>query len=204
MKRIILVAVAVFALGTSGALGGKEEGADAAKAVTAVEPKKEITGNDRANDKLRSKMAEFAKVCGLSEDQQKKLIDINLAREKAILEINAKTDEQVVAVLSPEQKAKWNETIAMSLVQRELGKASLTDAQIVRIKAEIATRTKDTLLAVNEKSSKMLKELIAFARENVLTEDQKTIMKASPRNTKDDRKPPEGDMKKLEKKPEGP
>ncbi|MEI6808703.1 MAG: hypothetical protein WCN95_08265 [bacterium] len=203
MTRLILATVAIFVLGTNGAFGGEKESADALKAAGTADPKNEIKAKGRSTDKQRSKLAEFAKVCGLSDEQQKRLMDINEAREKAVQEINAKTDEQVVAVLSPEQKAKWNETIAMSLVQRDFGKVSLTDEQIGRIKAEIATRTKDILLALNEKSSQMLRELMTFTKDKVLTEDQKTAIKVAPRNPVDLRKPPEVDMKKFEKKPEG-
>lgn len=204
MKGVILGMAAVFVWGTSmAAWAGDKEDAGAPKAAPVLEKKNEVREKGRESGKMKGELGEIINVCGLNEEQQKKLIEIDEARIKALKQIMETSVDQIAAMLTPEQKAKWNESMAMRFVKQQFGKASLTDEQITRIKAEIAAKTKDIFLAMNEKNAQLMKNIMAFVNDNVLTDAQRTAVKERPMSMgRDFRRPAGGaDRMPVEKMP---
>ena len=68
-------------------------------------------------------------MCGLTDDQQKKIAELVTAREKEMRAIYVKYQTDIMAVLSDDQKALWNTSFLMSMTQRFLTRANLTDEQ---------------------------------------------------------------------------
>jgi hypothetical protein len=91
---------------------------------------------------LRGQYAEMAKECKLSPEQTEDLIKAVQARRaaidearKAYEEAEKKADAQVMAVLSPDQKALWEGYNLSKSVAERFRKANLTDDQIAQLRA---------------------------------------------------------------------
>ena len=182
MNRLILATAALCACGTYQAFGADKEGADAPKPPPPpVELKKDGPDKGRGNPRMQTELSEITRICGLTEEQQKKLLEISEARVKAMQELMDKSAEQISAMLTPEQRVKWNEGIVMELVRREFRKVSFSDDQVVKIKAEIAAQTGASLFMMNEKNIQKVKDLMTFVKDKILTEEQKMSMREPPK-----------------------
>ena len=98
MKQLALL-LAVVAVGVwafSYALAGDGTGdapkpkAEGAKDAPKGDPKADGPKKDGEKGALRGEQARMAEVCGLTDDQQKKIADLNAAQQKEIQEIVAK------------------------------------------------------------------------------------------------------------------
>ena len=131
MKALVRATVAVFVCGTSVAWGAEKEGPAAPKAAPAVEQKKENAtasqaapaveqkkeGRDKGREgaRLQGQLAEISRICGLSEEQQKKLIEIDDARVKAMKELMAKSLEQIAGCYHNREASRFRLAEARNL-----------------------------------------------------------------------------------------
>jgi len=210
MKRLAIVLVMASALGTAaGGLLAQESQEPATKKKPAREKKEKPL--------LAGAHAQMAKVCQLSEEQQKKIAELGAQRKNALnafetenadkrsalqeelkkakeskdkdatkkastelAALNAKRGEivkksqaDIMAVLTPGQKAKWDEYTAMnSLKGRFLG-IEFTEDQLAKIKAEYAKLAAEAETGPEKGRSTLLAKLYEKVHKEILTEEQR-------------------------------
>jgi Spy/CpxP family protein refolding chaperone len=128
---------------------------------------------------VSGEVRQLAAVCALTADQQNKVAALAAARQKAIDEAMAKFQADLALVLTPEQKAAWNESVLLTTVQRAFAKAALTEAQLTQVKTLIAAQGANQVLLPDGKSgSESVKGLLDAVMKDVLTDEQRAGLRA--------------------------
>jgi len=91
-------------------------------------------------------------------------------------ELQKKATQDIMAVLTPEQKAKWDEYQAVLAVKRQLRGAELTDEQVTGVKAAYVKLAAGADTSGEKGRRALLSKLYAEVEKNVLTEDQRTTV----------------------------
>ncbi len=214
MKRLTWILAAVFALGTAASSLLAQEG-------QAAQEKPRKTRKKRAARKrplLRGMHAQMAKVCGLSEDQQKQIAELNAQRAKELAafreenkakfealreaikkareakdkeaakkaraeysalrakehEIIKKSRAAIMEVLTPEQKAKWDQYQAVLTIKRRISPVKLTAEQEEQVKAAYVKLAAGAEAATRKGRSTLLAKLYAQVEKEILTPQQRT------------------------------
>lgn len=213
MKRLTMVMVLASALGMVVAAVAAQEAQEAPK-----KPKKKPARPKSKQPLLRGAHAQMAKVCDLSEDQQKKIAELNAKTKQAMKAFRTENDEKmreireqlrkarqskdkeaarnattklralyakqneitkksradIMAVLTPEQKATWDEYTAINAVKGWFKAAKLTDEQLTQIKAEYVKLATGADTGTEKGRRTLLAKLREHVRKEILTEDQQT------------------------------
>lgn len=181
MKRLtILLAVGAFVAwaAMTAVTAAEEEAVPPRKEPVAKERGPETREGTERKRMLPPDTARLAEACDLSQEQQKKLVELNEVRQKAIQEINAKYQTDLAVVLTPEQKAKWNQTILMGMVERNIAKRlNLTPQQMDKIRDAVPEMTKDVLLGPDMGGGEVMRKLWDFITKDVLTDEQRAAMR---------------------------
>ena len=128
----------------------------------------------------RGDLAQIAEVCGLTEEQQKKLQEIQDGRQKAMMELQAKFQAQVMELLTPEQQAKWVGAQFLTMVQRALGKDTLSEDQLKQVKTYIAEQAKTADLSNERGRGELMQKVMTYVRTDVLTDEQREAIHNNP------------------------
>ena len=126
--------------------------------------------------KLYGEQAKMVEVCGLTEEQQQHVMDLDEARDREIREITARYQAQIVDVLTPEQRAKWLEWTVMDIVQKTFLRAELTPEQLAKVRAAIPTLVPGVLPPDFRARFEALRKLTEFVNKEVLTDHQRRSM----------------------------
>jgi len=199
----------------------------------------------RKKSRFQGMHAQMVKICGLNEDQQLRIVELNAGRREAakkfqtenaekfrafrakIVEANKNKDKQarkdaytkvrslrllkkkidaewrkrIMAVLTPEQRVKWDQYQAMLSVMRRFKNAKLTDAQKAKVKIACAKFTKGVDLSDKKARREAIKKLAEYIRKEILTDAQRaaTTRPARKSTTRPARKPATrpGDSEKM-------
>lgn len=148
--------------------------------------------------RLAGMHAHMAKVCGLSQEQTDKIIAANKLRheamkafneangarikalQKELKELHAKRNEidadglaAIMAVLTDEQKATWNQWQAIRVIRVKFARARLTDDQIETIKAEYVRAAVGVDLSNAKERQNLTRKLYMHVQREVLTDAQR-------------------------------
>jgi len=140
------------------------------------------------NQRLR-RIKNFYKVHGKEMEQLKSRI-IQARREGKKAEVNRiykklqallaerrlidrKSREEIINVLTDEQKVRWYHYIILRTIKRRFASAKLTNEQIKKVKAILPQFTQGENISDKKVRYKIIKKLDNYIRENILTEDQK-------------------------------
>ncbi|MFB3892416.1 MAG: hypothetical protein ACE15C_10395 [Phycisphaerae bacterium] len=205
MKRLALllavVAVGVWAFSCALAADGagdtpkpKTEGGQSKEGVKDApkgEPKadaprkegerKEGERKDGEKPGLKGDMARMADACGLTDEQQKRIAELNAAQQKEIQDIIAKYQAQIMDVLTADQKAKWNTAVLMQGMEKMTKRFNLTDDQLTKIKAAIPGLTKDMVPTDEKSRGEAFRKLQEYIFKDVLTDEQRATGRDGPR-----------------------
>jgi Spy/CpxP family protein refolding chaperone len=239
MKRLALCLALAAALGfVTSTLWAQEVKQEAKKEDKPAKPKEGPAKEKKPI--LMGAHAEMAKACALTEEQQKKIADLNEARQKALkefeaanaekltaaredlkkateakdkdaakkaqdaiaaintqrMEIDKKAQADIMAVLTPEQAAKWQEYQVLRTVQMRYRKAELTEEQMGKVKEACSKAIAGVDLKDEKARAEIVKKLSEQVEKDILTDAQREALKPKPAEKK-----PEGE-KKEEKKEE--
>ena len=192
-------------------------------ATTRSQPTTRPTTSTKPNATTQPKIilhgahAQMAKVCNLSIEQQKKILElrnqrleriknfykihgkemnllkshiIQARREGNKAEVNRiykklqallaerrlidrKSREEIINVLTDEQKVRWYHYIILRTIKRRFASAKLTNEQIKKIKVILPQFTQGENISDKKVRYKIIKKLDNYVRENILTEAQK-------------------------------
>jgi len=87
--------------------------------------------------------------------------------------IDRKSREEIINILTDEQKAKWYRYIIMRSIKRRFAHAKLTDEQIEKVKTILPQFTQGEDLSEKKVRYKIIKKIDNYIRENILTDAQK-------------------------------
>lgn len=190
--KMALLAAATM-LGLAFAPGWGQEGA-----ARPEKPKPKVKKPAAKKPGLKGMHAQMAKVCGLSQEQTDKIIAANKLRheamkafndangakikalQKELKELHAKRNEidadgqaAIMAVLTDEQKATWNQWQVIRVIQIKLAKAKLTEDQLEAIKAEYVRAAVGVDLSNAKDRENLTKKLYMHVQKEVLTDAQR-------------------------------
>jgi len=220
MKRLAMFLAALCALAMVTGHLLAQEGAD--KPKTKDKKVKKQGEPKKKKPRMRAAHAQMVKVCGLSEDQQKKISDLMAERGKALKafqeenkdkykalseaakkareskdkeaarkawkdmgalnaqrnEIMKKSQAAVLAVLTDEQRAKWDEYNVLRSVQGRFRGVKLTEEQMAKIKAEYVKAAAGADMSDQKARQKVIRDLAVKVGDEILTDDQKATVAA--------------------------
>lgn len=137
---------------------------------------------DRGGDRGLAEFGRFVEQLGLTADQQKLIAEIVAARQKEMMEIQAKYQGKVNELLTPDQRAKLNTSMLLGPLERDIRRAELTPEQLDKIKAKAAELSKDINPADEKVRGEVMQKLRTFIMGEVLTEAQKAVLREAPRD----------------------
>jgi Spy/CpxP family protein refolding chaperone len=180
-------------LGLAFAPGWGQEGA-----AKPEKPKPEVKKRAPKKPGLRGMHVQMAKVCGLSQEQTDKIIAANKLRREAMKAFNdangakikalqkelndlyAKRKKieadglaEIMAVLTDEQNATWNQWQAIRVMQMKFARARLTQDQLETIKAEYVRAAVGVDLSNAKDRQNLTKKLYMHVHNEVLTDAQR-------------------------------
>ena len=176
MKRLMMVMILASALGMVVAPAAAQETREAPEKPRKKKPARPVA----TQPLLRGAHAQMARICDLSEEQQKKIAELNAKTKEAMKAFRAENGEKmkeirervtkaresqdkeaarsataemralytkqneiiskgqadIMAVLTAEQKAAWDEYTAINALKGWFKAAKLTDEQLAQVKAE--------------------------------------------------------------------
>ena len=91
-------------------------------------------------------------------------------------EITKKSQDDIMAVLTPEQKAKWDEYQAVLTVKRRFRGIELTEDQVAKIKAAYVKTAAGADMTTEKGRRGAYAKLYAEVQKEVLTEEQRTTV----------------------------
>jgi hypothetical protein len=147
---------------------------------------------------LKGMHTQMAKVCGLSQEQIDRIIAANERRHEAmkafneangerikalqteLKELQAKRNEidadgqaAIMAVLTDEQTATWNQWQAIRVIQIKFARARLTQDQLDSIKAEYVRAAVGVDLSNAKDRQNLTRKLYTYVQDVVLTDAQR-------------------------------
>jgi len=132
----------------------------------------------REGERRRPFLGEYGRmteICGLSQEQQAKIGQLVEAQQKEMQEIRTKYRQQILALLTPEQKTKWVEHFFLGMIMPRFQRVNLTEEQQGKIRAFIAEQGKD-IFPGDEKAADFGRKLHEFVMQQVLTEEQRAAL----------------------------
>ncbi len=200
MNRIAVILAAVTLVTIASYLPAREEGQtpasrpdrearDGREATSRPDsPRRDGRGDGEVKRPVVREFAKMAETCGLSDEQLQKIADLVAARNKAIVETQAKCQEEIMAVLTDEQKAKWQQAVVVTLLERRFAKVALTADQLDKIKAAVAEAAGKKALAVTDERSanEAAVKFSEFVTKEVLTDDQRAALQENGRDGRRD------------------
>ena len=193
--KMALLAAATM-LGLAFAPGWGQEGA-----ARPEKPKPKVKKPAAKKPGLKGMHAQMATVCGLSQEQTDKISAANKLRheamkafndangakikalQKELKELHAKRNEidadgqaAIMAVLTDEQKATWNQWQVIRVIQIKLAKAKLTQDQLEAIKAEYVRAAVGVDLSNAKDRENLTKKLYMHVQKEVLTDAQRLAL----------------------------
>ena len=191
LKTALLAAVTM--LGLAFAPGWGQEGA-----AEPEKPKPKVKKPAPRKPRLAGTHAQMAKVCGLSQEQTDKIIAANKLRHEARKEFNDANGAKIkalqkelndlyakrkkieadglaaiMAVLTDEQKAAWNQYLVIRTVQRKFARAKLTEDQLETIKAEYVRAAVGVDLSNDKDRQSLTNKLLWHVQKEILTDAQR-------------------------------
>ena len=191
LKTALLAAATI--LGLAFAPGWGQEGA-----ARPEKPKPKVKKPAPKKPRLGGIHAQMVKVCGLSPEQTDKVIAANKLRhealkafneangarikalQKELKELHAKRNEvdadgqaAVMAVLTDEQNATWNQWQVIRVIQMKLARARLTQDQLETIKAEYVRAAVGVNLSSAKDRQNLTRKLYMHVQKEVLTDAQR-------------------------------
>ena len=191
LKTALLAAATM--LGLAFAPGWGQEGA-----AKPEKPKPKVKKPAAKKPGLRGTHAQMAKVCGLSQAQSDKIIAANKLRHEARKEFNDANGAKmkalqkelndlyakrkkveadglaaIMAVLTDEQMAAWNQYLVIRTVQRKFARAKLTEDQLETINAEYVRAAVGVDLSNDKDRRNLTNKLLWHVQREILTDAQR-------------------------------
>ena len=175
----------------------------AALTACADEAKKWKEANADKLAEIKKQQAEARK--NKDKDAMKKLATESKALRAEEAKFKGKPIAAAKALLTPDQKAKWDGFTVYRQVMRRLKKAGLTDEQDAKVRQICTAKAAEILEADKKAQGKAYKELTTAIIDSVLTAEQKAKLTAKPpkknpadKKPKPDKKPRKGKKDKPE------
>lgn len=219
LKTVLLAAAAMLGLALGHAWS--QEGAEAPKKP---KPRVKKPAPRKVKPRLGGTHAQMAKVCKLSEEQTGKIIAANKARKEATKEfmeangekmkalqkelnelyakrrkIDADGQAAVMAVLTDEQKATWQQYMIMRTVKGRFSRAKLTEDQLEKIKAEYVRAAVGVDMSNQRDRRNLTYKLIRHVQKEVLTDAQRLELSKPPEPRKPAKRKPRPAKPKAKK-----
>lgn len=191
LKTALLTAATM--LGLAFAPGWGQEGA-----AQPEKPKPKVKKPAPKKPRLAGMHAQMAKVCGLSQEQTDKIIAANKLRQEArkefndangakmkalqkeLNDLNAKRRKieadglaAIMAVLTDEQNATWQQYQVIRTIQRKFARAKLTQDQLETVKAEYVRAAVGVDLSNDKDRRDLTSKLLRHVQKEVLTDTQR-------------------------------
>jgi len=201
LKTALLAAATM--LGLALAPGWGQEGA-----AKPEKPKPKVKKPAPKKPRLAGMHAQMAKICGLSQQQSDKIIAANKLRrearkefddangakikalQKELKELYAKRNEidadgqaAIMAVLTDEQKATWQQYLVIRTIKMKLARTKLTEDQLETINAEYVRAAVGVDLSNDKDRRGLTSKLLRHVQREVLTDAQRLEL-SKPREPK--------------------
>ena len=129
------------------------------------------------------------------KDAMKKVAEQSKALRDEEAKIKGKSIAAAKALLTPEQKAKWDGFTVYRMAMRRIKKAELTDEQDAKVRQICTAKAAEILGAEKKAQGKAYKELTTAIIDSVLTAEQKAKLTAKPAKKDPADKKPKPDKK---------
>ncbi len=128
-----------------------------------------------------------AKIAEAKKNKDKKAMKEAMAQRRSLhrkqREIYSQWQPKIMAVLTPEQKVKWDRDQVVLSIKRQFRKAKLTDKQTVDVKAACAKFTTGVDLSDKKARRKAVKKLADYISKEILTDAQRAATTRAKRKT---------------------
>jgi len=141
---------------------------------------KALTEFHQANKDKIKELQDAAKKARQSKDREaakKAYADMNALNAQRN-EIMKKSQAAVLGVLTPEQRAKWDEYNVLNAVRGRFRGVKLTDQQMAKIKAEYVKAAAGADMTDDKARYKVIRDLSVKIDNEILTDDQKATIAA--------------------------
>ncbi len=205
-RRMFTLAAVTLAVAASFVTARDNEGAPASRPDGRETTTRPEARRDAADKRVAAprEFAKLAETAGLTDEQMLKIAELVTARNKAIVEIQSKYQAEILALLTDDQRAKREQAVIVSLLERRFAKAALTPDQLEKIKSAVAEAAGKKALTITDERSAMeaVAKFSEFVTKEVLTDAQRDALREPAREGPTRETARDGERRDTERRPE--